>query len=775
MSLAGLMGEREGILQHKGGCHSCPMKRKGYQEPDLEPQPFLVISEKSLPVSYEKAAETAFNGAWASMALVRCDSGDTPNKRVISCCMRQYTMQKSAEYPFVVLAGPVATKAFFPGIKRNKIQGHLCTHPDFPGTRFLPTSSSESNADKFKADVEFLGDVLRRMALENKRQQRAYNVYTPQHPEFKEEWNGIMAGRRLCVDIETNGVEPWSVAQHITSFSVARDINTILAVTEEDAAFTGLLHELAQKLHDPMTIPIGHNLGFDLQWIEEETEIPCRCTVQIDTEALAYEARQMYEASLKELSMVLGCRYEWLCPWPHLEEDAEALGLYNAEDVRNTLLAAQILLQELEDDQRDLYIRVGGRQSLFFRRMQARGSYVDPKAHMAYAKQVAAEQEAVLAQWAEEDPGFRPDMVSGNALQEYVTEHLGLPVLESNQRGAKLDEGIIKRYIGEHGATILEHLLTWRGLDKQRSTYLDPYYPDSNNTLIGVDGYVHPHYVYTGTDSFRRSCRQPNYQNQPREKMIRRMWAARPGHTFMQADFSQIELRIGVSLAKSLPAIQKYNEGIDLHYQTAQIISRKKDPGKEDRTKAKSVNFALLYGGSPGGLQEYAYNNYGIRLSDTEAKEFFHLFFNEVVPGLDAWHQMLRHEINANQGHLRQATGHHHYYSNWNSDSPGARAHAERSYINATCQGTAAAIACYTLIIADQDLVEHPDCNSFITGDVHDAAHVQVPDDPEQLLMTREVFDGAVRQVHEWVSPWFLVPLVLDYEVGPSWGDLSDL
>jgi DNA polymerase-1 len=160
------------------------------------------------------------------------------------------------------------------------------------------------------------------------------------------------------------------------------------------------------------------------------------------------------------------------------------------------------------------------------------------------------------------------------------------------------------------------------------------------------DGCVSPQWRLLGAESGRMSCVQPNLQQIPREAEYRRCFIAREGHRFIKADYSQIELRLAAKVAGEKRMIEAFAQGIDLHALTASRLLDKplSRVEKADRQVAKAVNFGLLYGMSPRGLREYARANYGVELSEAEAKQAHRSFF-AAYPALRAWHERLIAEL----------------------------------------------------------------------------------------------------------------------------------
>jgi DNA polymerase I len=153
------------------------------------------------------------------------------------------------------------------------------------------------------------------------------------------------------------------------------------------------------------------------------------------------------------------------------------------------------------------------------------------------------------------------------------------------------------------------------------------------------NGRLYPGWRQIGAGSSgRMSCAEPNCQNLPRDVRYRRCFVAPPGRLLVKADYSQIELRIAAKVADEARMIDAYRRGDDLHALTARQILGKTDVTKADRQLAKAVNFGLLYGMGARSLRVYARSNYGVELTEDDAKRYRDLFFR-TYPGLRRWHR----------------------------------------------------------------------------------------------------------------------------------------
>jgi DNA polymerase-1 len=156
---------------------------------------------------------------------------------------------------------------------------------------------------------------------------------------------------------------------------------------------------------------------------------------------------------------------------------------------------------------------------------------------------------------------------------------------------------------------------------------------------VADDGRVYPSWRQIGAASGRMSCSCPNMQQLPRGEH-RRCIAAPPGRVLVKADYSQIELRIAAKVSGDAALLEAYQRGEDLHMRTARDVLGIEDVTKEHRQLAKALNFGLLYGMGARGFRQYAKGQYGLDLSEADARRYRAAFFN-AYPGLRRWHHSI--------------------------------------------------------------------------------------------------------------------------------------
>jgi len=169
---------------------------------------------------------------------------------------------------------------------------------------------------------------------------------------------------------------------------------------------------------------------------------------------------------------------------------------------------------------------------------------------------------------------------------------------------------------------------------------------DAKQYLETVNGRLYPEFNQIEAHSGRMSAKNPNVQQIPR-KLKSNFYKAPQGRAIIKADYPAIELRLAAAIAPDRVMIEAFKEGKDLHKLTASLVSGKpiEQVTKEERQRAKALNFGFIYGMSAKTFKDYAFTNYGVVLTDKEAEEFREKFFN-AYPGIAKWHRITADKLN---------------------------------------------------------------------------------------------------------------------------------
>lgn len=315
--------------------------------------------------------------------------------------------------------------------------------------------------------------------------------------------------------------------------------------------------------------------------------------------------------------------------------------------------------------------------------MNARGVAVDAEYLRGLAKGYRAELEA-LEKEIHALAGEEFNVASPKQLGEVLFVKMGL----GGKGGKKTPGGavstreeVLERYIDD--SPIVGKVLEYRELAKLLSTYAEKI-PE----LVSPDGRLRTTFLQAGTTTGRMACADPNLQNIPvkdeRGRNIRRGFVALKGKKLLALDYSQVELRLAAILSGEPKLTRAFRDGRDIHAEVASQTFGKvaAEVTKEDRRRAKVINFGILYGMGVTALQRQL----GVPRAD--AQKFFSQHF-EAHPTLAAWIERTKRDA-ARLGYTETLFGRRRYLDGIDSPLPFVRAQAERMAVNAPIQGTQA-------------------------------------------------------------------------------------
>jgi len=322
-------------------------------------------------------------------------------------------------------------------------------------------------------------------------------------------------------------------------------------------------------------------------------------------------------------------------------------------------------------------------------------------------------------------------------LREVLFERLELPVVKKTPKGApSTDASVLEKLRSEH--PVVAALLTYRELEKLRSTYVDALLK-----LIDHDGRVRGRFNQMGAATGRLSQEQPNLQNIPvrseEGRAIRRAFVAAPGHSFLVADYSQIELRILAHLSGDPGLVEAFERDLDIHTATAARVAgvspTEIDP--DQRRRAKMINFGLLYGMEAFGLAQR------LEIDREEAQGHIDAYFARFPEVRDFMDGMVEDARIA--GYTTTLLGRRRYLPELASPNFRDRQMGERMALNAPIQGSAADIIKKAMIVLDAALAERQRSARLLLQ-IHDELVLEVPDeDLEEITeLTKAIMEDIV-------------------------------
>ena len=385
--------------------------------------------------------------------------------------------------------------------------------------------------------------------------------------------------------------------------------------------------------------------------------------------------------------------------------------------------------------------------------MERRGVLVDKNALARFGEmltgRIADTQKEIYAQAGEEF-----NILSPKQLGHILFEKLGLPPIKKTKTGYSTNAEVLEKLQYQH--PIVSLVLEYRQLTKLNSTYVE-----GLSKVIAPDGRIHTSFQNTVTATGRLSSTEPNLQNIPVRTALgaemRTMFVSRPGWVLVDADYSQIELRLLAHMSGDEEMIQAFRDGVDIHTVTAsQVFGVSPDRVTSDmRRAAKAVNFGIVYGISPFSLSQ------DIHVSVAQAKSYMEKYF-EHYAGVRAYMDGVV-EQGKRQGYVSTLYGRRRWLPELKSSNFNTRSFGERVALNMPIQGTAADIIKLAMIRVEQRLAAEG-LQAQLVLQVHDELIVECPEaeaDTVAKLLTQEM-EGVAQ---------LSVPLTAEAKVGRTWAE----
>lgn len=343
---------------------------------------------------------------------------------------------------------------------------------------------------------------------------------------------------------------------------------------------------------------------------------------------------------------------------------------------------------------------------------------------------------------------------SPKQLGKVLFEDLGLPCKKKTKSGYSTNADVLESIANKH--PIVPMILEYRTLSKLSSTYVD-----SLLKQIHADGRVHSIFKQTETRTGRISSTEPNMQNIPVRKELgremRRFFIAREGCLLVDADYSQIELRVLASVCGDENMQQAFLSGSDIHTSTAaQVFGLPEDfVSPEMRSAAKAVNFGIIYGIGPFSLSK------DIGVSVAEAKRYIQSYLDNYPKVTEFMNKTVAD--GEKNGYVSTIFGRRRYIPELSASNKNVQAFGKRAAMNAPIQGAAADIIKLAMVKVYRRLkAELPEVHLILQ--VHDELILEAPEAQAEraAALLKEEMEAAVK---------LAVPLTVDVHTGKSWYD----
>jgi len=386
--------------------------------------------------------------------------------------------------------------------------------------------------------------------------------------------------------------------------------------------------------------------------------------------------------------------------------------------------------------------------------MQWNGMYVDKTELEQFGKELTDKLE-VITKIIYEMAGEEFNINSTKQLGEILFEKMKLPVVKKTKSGYSTDVDVLEKLKKED--PIIEQILEYRQLMKLNSTYVEGLKQYINSETKRIHSFFHQTITATG----RISSTEPNLQNIPTRfelgKRVRKVFKPQEGCVYIDADYSQIELRVLASISEDSHMIEAFKEGQDIHKQAASKVFKTPidEVTKEQRSNAKAVNFGIVYGISDFGLGEQ------LGIGRKQAKKYIDEYLTQ-YSGINQFMDNIKEEAKE-KGYVKTLFNRRRYIPELKSNNYMVRQFGARAAMNTPIQGTAADIMKIAMLKVFKE-IEKRGLKSKIVLQVHDEMMLEVPIGEQQEI--QEIMKKCMESAAD-----LKVPLVAEISEANNWYD----
>ena len=412
-----------------------------------------------------------------------------------------------------------------------------------------------------------------------------------------------------------------------------------------------------------------------------------------------------------------------------------------------------IIIEKLKDTNSfDLYTNIDIPTIEVLSSMQWNGMYVDEDELNEFGKELTSQIE-ILTKVIHEMAGEEFNINSTKQLGEILFEKMQLPVIKKTKNGYSTDVDVLEKLKRED--PIIGKILEYRQLMKLNSTYVEGLKPFINPKTKRIHSFFHQTITATG----RISSTEPNLQNIPTRfelgKRVRKVFKPAEGKVYIDADYSQIELRVLAHISEDKHMIQAFENNEDIHKQAASKVFKTpiEQVTKEQRSNAKAVNFGIVYGISDFGLGEQ------LGISRKKAKQYIDEYLNEYAGIKEFMENII--EKTKEKGYVETLFHRRRYVPELNSKNYMVRQFGNRVAMNTPIQGTAADIMKIAMINVNKEL-KNRGLESKIVLQVHDEMMIEAPEREKEEVkqIMKQEMESAIK---------LKVPLIADISEAKNW------
>lgn len=514
---------------------------------------------------------------------------------------------------------------------------------------------------------------------------------------------------------------------------------------------------LAKKMREKHVKCVYQNGKFDTLFIEVKAGMKLLISEDIMLMGTAYDLADHH--GLKYMAQ----KYLGVPDWDIKKKDklsgkAESVVPYLKFDLKYTWELFVYFNKVMSDNQMKIYKELLYPAFKMYRIIERTGIYMDMKAYKEVKKKYHDIEQAELKKL---NSKYQINWNSAAQKQSVLfdKDKEGLPILKATRAGKPSADASVCKRLAAQGHEIPQLILDYSAANTLNKMFLNRWEDDA-----AYDGRLHPSFNLTNVVSGRTSCSDPNLQQVPRTKDVRGIFTAPKGRVFFEADYSQLELRIAAHYANEPTMLRTYAEGGDIHTETARVMTNGREPTKEERGKAKAVNFGFLYGMTARKFIDYAYDSYGETFTRAEAEAYRDAFFSK-YSRLLPWHKE-QEELCEMLGGVPNMFGRFRKLPKIYSQEHYERLEAARRAINSPVQGTGSDILLSAAIEVQNTLGPH---GLTIVGTVHDSILGEMPEKDADWMVEEIKKIMAHPKLLDVFGVKLKVALEADVGVGP-WG-----
>ena len=560
--------------------------------------------------------------------------------------------------------------------------------------------------------------------------------------------------RYAIIDIETTGLNRYKDKVTWIGVGLAEgidaDLNRTLIYNGQDQDSIKKFKKTLQKLKDHKIKTVFQNGKFDTLFLEHAYGVKIPISEDVMLLGTAYDLAA--EHGLKKMAQNYLGVPDWdISKKEKLSGDKSTVVPYLRLDVKYTWELFRFFRHCMTPKQLKIYQKLLKPAYVAYRDIERNGLYIDLQALDQVKKKYAAEERKLLKQLKQHhDINWNSSAQVANAF--FVEE--GMPIILKTTKGAPSTSAEVLRELSMMGYSLPKLLIQYKDVATRNKMFLNRWVDDCYQSRI------HPSFNLTNVVSGRTSCNNPNLQQVPRTKDIRGLFSGAPGMILFEADYSQLELRIAAHYANDKNMLKIYQEKGDIHTETAKLFTNGREPTKDERNKAKAVNFGFLYGMQAKKFVKYALNSYGQVFTQQEAEHVRNLFFAKYARLLP-WHYE-QEQLCEMQGGVANLFGRFRKLPLIYSSNKWERASAARRAINTPVQGSGSDLLISSVTQINKELKGI----AWVGATVHDSII------GECRVEDQELVDKTIRKImlHPKVLDDFNVVLKVPLDVDIGWG-----